>query len=174
MHPRIAETVALLDEARRTLREAVNSVPESARGTRPGPERWSTAEVLDHLAKVEGSIAGLFEKRIAEAKANGLEAETETSPVVDRSMFLRLQDRTRTIEAAGNARPAPDADWRAAWTALEGTREKLLASLANGEGLALGKLTFPHRVFGPMNFYQWAVFAAGHESRHAAQIAAMA
>jgi hypothetical protein len=171
MHPRIAEAVALLDEARRTLRTAVDRVPESARGSRPGPERWSTAEVLDHLVKVEGSIAHLFDARIAEAKASGLGAETETSPIVDRSVFLRLQDRTRTIEAAGNARPSPGADWRAAWTALEGTRARLIGALRHGDGLALGKLTFPHRVFGPMNFYEWAVFAAGHESRHAAQIA---
>jgi len=170
MHSRIAEVIQLLEESRAILSAAVETVPVDDRGTRPGPDRWSTAEVLDHLGKVEGSIAGLFSTRIADARANGLAAETDTSSVVDATRIERLKDRNTTIEAAGNAQPSTDVDWQTAWTTLHGTRAKLVAALADGDGLAIGTLTLPHRIFGPMDFYQWVVFTAGHEQRHAAQI----
>ena len=172
VHPRIREVVDLLKESRRTLAAAVQAVPEDRRAHRPGPERWSTAQVLDHLTKVEGSVAGLLGTRIAAARAAGLGAEPETSPVVDQQLVRRILDRTQAIEASGTARPASDASWTRAWSALADTRAALFAAIAQGDGLALGTLTFPHRALGTLDFYQWMVFVAAHEARHAAQIRA--
>jgi hypothetical protein len=36
--------------------------------------------------------------------------------------------------------------------------------------MALGDITVPHPVLGPLNLYQWVLFVGGHESRHAIQI----
>ena len=38
------------------------------------------------------------------------------------------------------------------------------------DGLELSAVTLPHPIFGPLTFYQWIVFLAGHEGRHALQI----
>ena len=56
MHPRIKELVEALDSRRADLTRAVNEVPASARNRRPSEDRWSVAEVLEHLALVEENI----------------------------------------------------------------------------------------------------------------------
>jgi hypothetical protein len=50
MHPRTEELLGQLDESRGVLRAAVDSVPSSLHETRPGPDRWSVADVLEHLS----------------------------------------------------------------------------------------------------------------------------
>ena len=50
MHPRIKELVEALDSRRAELTRAVNDLPTSARNRRPLEDRWSVAEVLEHLA----------------------------------------------------------------------------------------------------------------------------
>jgi hypothetical protein len=52
MHAHIADVLPLLDNSRSVLKSAVDRVPESLRRTRPANDRWSVAEVLEHLAKV--------------------------------------------------------------------------------------------------------------------------
>jgi hypothetical protein len=38
------------------------------------------------------------------------------------------------------------------------------------DGLALGKITYPHRMLGTIDLYQWIAFTATHEMRHILQI----
>ena len=42
--------------------------------------------------------------------------------------------------------------------------------LRSVDGVALGGITFPHPLFGPLSLYQWFGFIAAHGARHAAQI----
>ena len=59
MHPRLAELLSHLDSERDALDRVVSEVPPEARDRRPAPDSWSVAEVLDHLARVEGGVARL-------------------------------------------------------------------------------------------------------------------
>lgn len=62
----------------------------------------------------------------------------------------------------------------AAWPLLEAARADLRAAVASADGLALEAVRAPHPVFGDLNLYQWIVFVAAHEERHAGQIREMA
>ncbi len=42
------------------LRRTVEAVPVALRSRRPAPDRWSAAEVVDHIAIVEEQILQLF------------------------------------------------------------------------------------------------------------------
>ena len=53
---------------------------------------------------------------------------------------------------------------------LHAVRERLVTALIEGSGLALGAVSHPHPLFGPLNGYQWILVIAMHERRHAAQI----
>lgn len=76
MHARTEELLQHLDTQRTVLRSAVESVPRELREVSPGAGCWSVAEIVEHLAQVETLLAGLFARRLAEAKAQGLAAET--------------------------------------------------------------------------------------------------
>jgi len=57
MHAHLQEVLPLLDDSRAVLKTAIDQVPEGLRRTRPSSERWSVAEVLEHLVKVNRLFA---------------------------------------------------------------------------------------------------------------------
>jgi DinB family protein len=171
MHPRTSELLNHLDTQHERLRRAVERVPHQRRSEKPAPERWSVAEVIEHLSIVETRIGRVFTAKLDEARASGnVGPETDESPVVGTIDMDRVLDRTRRITAAEPARPSGTLDADAAWAALERARETLRDAVRGADGLALGAIVHPHPVLGPINLYQWVVFVGGHEARHAAQV----
>src|SRR5262245_26628223 len=77
----VSRNLSALDSRHAELTRAVNEVPVSARNRRPSEDRWSVAEVLEHLALVEENIAPLMKRLVTEQRANGLGAERDSSPV---------------------------------------------------------------------------------------------
>ena len=170
MHPRIEEVVNYLDTERTALRDAVELVPAALRNQSPGADRWSVAQVLQHLAGVENRIGMAMTKWIADARAAETGPETETSPVVNNLMVQAIADRSKRRDAPEEFRPPGDVDAESAWAALERSRKTLRAAILAGDGLALGEIKQPHPVLGPIDLYQWALFEGSHEARHAGQI----
>jgi hypothetical protein len=167
MHPRTTELFAELDSRFAQLREAYAAVPPQRRMTRPAPDRWSSAEVLGHLAIVERRIA----KRIADAAdAANLPPESDTSPVLPFKHLDRAIGRGEKRVAPEPTHPVnvnPDR----AWTEYEAARQHLKSTILERDGRALGQITMPHPAFGEMTGYEWVAFTAAHCARHAAQIA---
>lgn len=170
MHPRIAELLDYLDSRRALLRAAVEGVPAEQRSRRPAPDRWSVADVLEHLTLVDGGVARLLAKHVAEAPANGLVAETSATPLLGTMDLTRVLDRERPITAPERVQPREGLDAAAALAALERTRVALCEAVLAADGLALGALTAPHPVLGPITLYEWIAFVGAHEERHTAQI----
>ena len=170
MHPRIEEVLNYLDAERSSLREAVELVSPELRDQAPGPDRWSVAQVLQHLTIIEKRIGMGMTKWIADARAGGTGPETETSSVMNSLPLQLIADRSQPRSAPEEVRPSGDLDAAAAWTALVQTRATLRAAIVAGDGLALGEVVQPHPVLGPINLYQWALFVGSHETRHAGQV----
>lgn len=170
MHPRTEEVLNYLDTQRNELRTAIDSIPAAARNTPPAANQWSVAQVLDHLTIVDKRVAAGVGKWIADAQANGLVHETETTSVTGTIPNEKIVDRSRKVEAPEGIRPRTDVDAETAWTELEQARAKLRAAFLTGDGFALGQVMQTHPVLGPINVYQWMLFCASHEARHTLQI----
>ena len=168
-HPRLVELLDHLDRHRATLRSAVETIPAPRRAERPAPDRWSVAEVLEHLAIVETRTIDRLTAKLAEARDQGIGPETETTPILPTLDMSSLLNRSRKVSAPEVLHPSGlTAD--AAWAALEESRRRFRAALESGDGLALGTLRMKHPALGEMNLYQWVGSVGGHEARHAAQI----
>jgi hypothetical protein len=170
MHPRIREVLDYLVTAKVHLRDAVDGVPASLRDTKPAAERWSVAEVLEHLANVNAAIGRLIAKQIAKAREAGLGPEQDISSVVWSLDVSRALDRTDVRVSPERNRPTQGLTADAAWQALEAADSSIRDAVVAADGLALGEVTFPHLYLGTLNLYQWVAFAAAHEFRHAAQV----
>lgn len=171
MHPRTTELLRHLDAQHERLRTAVESIPREHRERKPNPERWSVAEVIEHLSIVEARIGRVFDAKLAEARATGaIHEERDNAPVVGTIDMDRVLDRSRRITAAEAVLPSGTLDAEAAWAALERARTALRDSVRAADGLALSEIVQPHPVLGPINLYQWIAFAGAHEARHAAQV----
>jgi hypothetical protein len=159
------ELIALLRAHREELRSAVDSVPESLREVRADGERWSAAEVLDHLALIETMIAGLLTQFAADAPPR---AETrELPPIIDLS---RMAARSRRVPAVPGSEPRHGITTAEAWQRLEAARANLLAIIERVRTRDVDGMTHPHFIIGPLDAREWISFVAWHEIRHANQI----
>jgi hypothetical protein len=82
----------------------------------------------------------------------------------------RILDRSRRVTSGERSQPRAGIDADTAQAALARRQQTLRDLLLDWDGLALSELVLPNPVFGPLNVYQWVLFVAGHEGRHAAQI----
>ncbi len=169
MHPRTVELLADLDDRFGDVRETYERIPLERRDARPRPEAWSPNEIVSHLAILERRLAALFGKLIAEARVNGVEPETDASPVLPTIDVSRVLDRARKITAPAAIDPR-NATALLSWSDFEASRAAFKSAFVSGDGLALGKLTYSHPVFGSMGLYEWAAFVAAHGARHADQM----
>jgi hypothetical protein len=169
MHRRTSELIAELDRHHAALREAVNAVPVALRERVPDTGGWSVSNVLEHLSIVEPRIVGGLTQAFVAARSAGLPAAPETAVVApgDSDRYL---NRQRRIESGEGSKPKQQLDATTAWARLEAAHASAHALVIDADGLDLSGVTMPHPVFGPLNLYQWIVFVAGHEGRHALQI----
>jgi uncharacterized damage-inducible protein DinB len=174
MHPRLEEVLSYLDSERAALRDAVELLPAELRDQQPGPDRWSVAQVLQHLVMIEKRIAMGMTKWVGDASAGGLGPEADTSSVLKSLDLALIADRSNRRNAPEEVRPAGDLDAASAWAALEKTRAALRAAVLPGDGLALSEVIQPHPVLGPINIYQWLLFVGSHEARHTGQVGEIA
>jgi hypothetical protein len=162
------ELLAYLDEQRSVLKAAFESVPPELRDHPPGRERWSAANVVEHLAIVENRVSTILSQRIEEARA-GLPPETRADPILPTIDYQRMYDRSTRVKAPEPVNPI-GLSATAAWNALEDAGSKMRAILVANDGLALSSVTYPHPRFGLLSVYEWVAFLGAHEVRHAQQI----
>jgi hypothetical protein len=171
LHPRIEELIEYLTEHRRALHEAVASVPSSLRERKPAPDRWSVAEVVEHLSLVEQRVATLLARQVTAARASGVGPDPDTSSVV--STYAEphvVVDRTNKISAPALVQPTGTLDSTTGTEALVQAHAAMMSSLQNANGVNLEPLMATHPALGPLNMYHWVVSLALHDDRHAAQI----
>jgi hypothetical protein len=169
MHPRLQELFAYLNVRRNALREAVHAVPEALRGQPPEADRWSVADVLEHLVLVEGRFTTTLANRLAEARAEGLAEERQTGAIVGTFDQTGILDRSSKRQAPDVVRPQ-GLDWNTAWQRLEAARRSFLDIFLSADGLALADVAYVHPRLGSLNLYQWGVWMGAHEGRHTEQI----
>jgi uncharacterized damage-inducible protein DinB len=172
MHSRTEDLLSYLEAQHESLRRAVESLPLERRTIRPSPDRWSVAEILEHVAIVEARLEKLFASKVAEARAL-VGPEEAALPDLHPWDRTRVLDRSYSVTAAEAVRPRGQLDPQAAWLAAEGAYQSFREAVRASDGVPLGRIVQPHPVFGPMNLHGWVEFVAGHEARHAAQILEM-
>jgi len=169
MHSHLEEVFSRLDRSRAALRAAVDSVPSEARETKPAPDRWSAAEVVEHLSRVEAIFGGRIEQAI-QARAGALARETAERVALPESIEARMVDRVNKRTAPEPAHPTGTLSCEAAWKAFENGHARFRAIVGAADGLALSEVTADHPFFGTLTIYQWIELMAAHEGRHTEQV----
>jgi hypothetical protein len=169
MHPRIEELFAYLDQQHERLRTAYESIPPECRSARPAPDAWSPAEVVTHLVLVERRLATMLETLIAKARTSGVSIEASATAIMPSLDLSRAVDRSRKITAPIPVDPRTQNE-RADWDDYERAHSAVKAAAMTGDGLALGEISHPHPIFGPLTLYEWIGFVGAHAARHTDQI----
>lgn len=151
---------------------ATEGLSEAQWTFKPAPDRWSIAEIVEHVVIVDGRVFGAITERLAQTPL----AANPDSDKVDAIILERFADRSARLPAPDALRPS------GRWTrsdALERLREhrgKLIGCLESVPGLRLHVLeSLPLKVitqgtYTVMDGYEWLLAAGAHAERHTRQI----
>jgi uncharacterized damage-inducible protein DinB len=170
MQKRLSEILEYLDASRARLLESVAHVDSTFGEIRPREGVWSVAQILTHIASVDTSVANLVIRSVEWGKENGVGPETSSESVLSSLDSHSVAEGNLPLTAPERLVPPADSTMDGALKSLASSRQTLKDALATGDGMDMSTITRPHRVFGELNLYQWAIFAAQHEERHRRQI----
>jgi uncharacterized damage-inducible protein DinB len=172
MHSRTRELLEHLQQSRAALRAAVDAVPAALREKEPAPDRWSIAQVLEHLLQVESGITVMLNRGLRQLQREGLKPASDDSPVLPTIDRDRLLDREKKLTAPESAQPKKQLTCDQALQALADSRGGLEEALRAGDGCDVDGVHWAHPFLGDLRFHQWVAFVGFHEQRHADQVAA--
>ena len=167
----VAEIFDFIERAHRRFAERVESLGDEQARRRPSPERWSPAEIVEHVSIVEGNLLRLTHKLLKQAEAAGRSASPDlrVGPV---SLAPVLEDLGEKFQAPMTTHPAGAASIAESLAKMRETQEGLFALRQRLEATDVSAVSFPHPAAGPLNLYQWLVLIGTHAERHLAQIVA--
>lgn len=162
------KALAYLESTKKGVLEATKGLSEAQWNFKPGPERWSVAEVTEHIAASEDFLRGLAENQVKQTPA-GTPLDEADQKKIDEGLLKMLPDRSQKRQAPEPLKPTNR------FGSPEGSLKHFLESRATTE--AFLKVTPDlrgHVADTPMGMkmdaYEWVLMVAGHSERHTKQI----
>ena len=169
-----------LQQGRLYLQQTRNYVIGATRGLseaqwkfKPAPERWSIAEIVEHIVVVQDYVLGPVREQLAHSPVSPVARNYQQ---IDRLILSAMPDRLTTFQAPEPIQPA------ARWTHAEAL-DRLLKNYSRlseylestpdlrlhiADSLPMKALSKGE--YTSMDGYQWVLAAAGHAERHTKQI----
>ncbi len=134
---------------------------------KPAPDRWSVAEVAEHIAVSESTIYGLVQKMM---QSPATPEKREQVKGKDQMIIERVPDRSHKAQAPEMLRPTGRWATQAELTkAFEDSRKATMGYIRTTND-DLRDHFFDHPAFGTLDGYQWLLLISAHSARHTAQI----
>jgi len=157
--------VQYLQQTRDGVVDAVKGLSEAQLKFKPGPDRWSVAETLEHIALAEDFIFQNVTDKIMKAQAA---ATTRDTAKIDAGVLAMIPDRSHKAQAPPPL--VPTGRWTPAAT-LEhflASRAKTIEFLQTTPDLRQHVVDSP--LGQPLDAYEWLLFIGAHSERHTKQI----
>jgi DinB superfamily len=155
-----------LQQTRQAFLDSIAGLSEAQWTFRASPDRWSIAEVAEHIAISESTILQIVQDQILKKQA----IVRNPNPIPDEKLLAWLLDRTSKFQAPEMLKPTNR------WATRDALAKDFVA--ARDTTMAYVKTTTddlhghggPHPVFKMLDGYQWVLLLSGHAARHTAQI----
>ena len=160
--------IEYLKQTRKDFLAAVEGLSEAQWKFKAAPDRWSIAEVSEHIAVTEDTIWKLVSEKIMKSPASPEKAAEAKGK--DEIILAKIPDRSRKAQAPEQLKPTGRWATRAALVKeFESSRDKEIAYLAETKE-DLRSHFGDHPLLKTMDAYQWLLLNAAHCKRHTAQI----
>ena len=163
----------LLQQTHDVVAGATRNLSAAQWSFKPGPDRWSIAENLDHIVTVQERVLGPVLDQLANAPAP---PEGFARAAVDSVVIHHLSSRLKKFQAPEIVRPLGEIQPPELLQRLAANYASLRERLESTPGLRQHVLPSPplkavsQGAYDLMDGYQWILAAAAHTERHAKQI----
>lgn len=163
------QAVRYLKETRKKFLESIEGLSEAQWNFKAAPERWSIAEVAEHIGIAEQTILGMVQTKIMKSPA---EPEKRAEAKGKDEIILKvIPDRSAgKAQAPEILKPVGRWSLQTALVKDFGTSRAATISYVSDTKDALRDHFAPHPVLKTIDGYQWLLFLAAHSERHTEQI----
>jgi uncharacterized damage-inducible protein DinB len=148
--------------------KSISGLSQKQWSFKPAPDRWSVAEVAEHITVSETTIMGLIQHPLMQSPAAPEKREQVKGK--DQMILEKVPDRSHKAQAPEMLRPTgrwvTEADLA---KAFEDARKANLDYIRTTND-DLRDHFFDHPAFGTLDGYQWLLLLGTHSARHTAQI----
>lgn len=177
MHNILPELQSYLDQIAaidRDVEALLAGITEEELNWRPGPERWSVGECLDHLTVTGTRLLERIEPAIEKGRAAGKRSDGPFRYGPMQCWFIRTlgEDASKKIKTFPIYEPSSATTSKAqVATEFSGFHQRLATAIRTANGLDLKKVKVRSPAMPLLNLSVGAWFAAtlAHERRHLAQ-----
>lgn len=156
--------VTYLTDTRQKFLASIEGLSAAQWQFKAAPDRWSIAEVAEHIAISETTILQLVTDKFVKSPLSA------ASPVSDQKVIDAITDRSAKFQAPEMLKPT------SRWSSREALTKDFL--VAREKSMDYVKSTpddlrghgGPHPVLKTIDAYQWVLLLAAHSARHTAQI----
>lgn len=160
--------VDYLKQTQKDFLAAIEGASEAQWKFKPAPDRWSMAEVAEHIALTEETLWTLVRDKIMKSPATPERAAEVKGK--DEIILAKIPDRSRKAQAPEQLRPTGRWATREALVKdFEKTRADEISFLRETKEDLRSHLE-DHPALKTMDAYQWLLFNGAHSKRHTAQI----
>ena len=158
------KAVAYLEETRAKFVKSIEGLSDAQWKFKAGPDRWSIAEVAEHIALSESLIMGMIQGQMLQAPPR------QGAGIPDEKLIAGLTDRTQKAQAPEVLKPVNKWATKEALVKDFNTARDATIAFVKTSKEDLRAHAAPHPAFGPLDVHQWLLLIAGHSARHTAQI----
>lgn len=153
-----------LGQTRDGVIAAVKGLSDAQLKFKPAPDRWSVAEVLEHITLVEDGLFQNVTEKVMKAPAGAAGRDVAKT---DSMVLAMIPDRSQKRQAPPPF--VPNGRWTVAETLdhFQKSRARTVEFLNSTPELRAHVADSP---LGPLDAYEWVLFMAAHSERHTKQI----
>jgi hypothetical protein len=148
--------------------KSISGLSEKQWRFKPAPDRWSVAEVSEHIAIAESLIFGVVQKQVMMSPIDP--AKRAEVAGKDEIILTKVPDRSHKVQAPEFLKP----------TNRFATREENIKAFEDARKATMDYVRTtqddlrdhfgPHPALGTLDGYQWILLISAHSERHTKQI----
>ena len=160
------KAVKYLESTKQGVADATKGLSAAQWNFKPAPDKWSVAEVTEHIAAAEDFIRGMVVEKVMVAPAR---PAGEDVVAIDEMVVKMVPDRSHTAQAPEPLKPSNR------FGSPEGSLKHFMEARATTEDFLTKTPDLrEHAADSPMgkklDGYEWVLFIAAHSERHTKQI----
>lgn len=154
-----------LETTKKNVLEATKGLSEAQWNFKPAPDRWSVAQVMEHIAAAEDFLRTLDENQVMKGPAGDPGRDTAKT---DAAVLGKIPDRTNKVQAPEPLQPSNR------FGSPEGSVKHFVESRAATEAFLNNTAGLRDHVsdspMGKLDGYEFVLLIAAHSERHTKQI----
>ena len=159
------DLIELLQKSEAEFMMAVEKLTDQQWSFKPAADRWSVAEVAEHIVLADALLFDTARNALRAPQTAEWQALEKKTELIKQA----IPNRSRKVDAPGAIQPKKTVTRAEVMARFKEGRARMMAFAREVDG-PLKAHAADNPFFGPLNVYQWLIYAPLHNLRHNQQI----